>query len=184
MREILFRGTKFINGEWVEGLLVKDKAFYGKPENHAYIVNHECPSGCFGRDIYFEVDPATVGQYTGLTDKNGKKIFEGDVVKHFNDNSNPENFDTGVILWNQYACQWERTSFGHTDHYKIAPCCQYEVIDNIHDNPEFLYGGATKYGNKADPVQHRNGAGHSSRPQDADAEDHQAAAGNIARAPS
>lgn len=132
MREILFRGKKFINDEWVEGLLVKDRAFYGKLENHAYIVNHECPSGCFGRDIYFEVDPDTVGQYTGLADKNGRKIFERDVLKL-------DDGEIGVIIFRDagFALNNGGCSFCVSDQD------EREVIGNIHDNPELLKGGAS-----------------------------------------
>ena len=83
----------------------------------------------------------TVCQYTGLIDKNGRKIFEGDIVKHYCNSDNPEKFDIGVISWNEKKCNFYRTRNGSSDLYGIANYCIYEVIGNIFDNPELLEGG-------------------------------------------
>ena len=154
MREILFRGKRTDNGEWVEGRnihIVKNESgkrmYIAQTDTPCGIFESEEHSGAFMSFPVFRVIPETVGQYTGLTDKNGKngkKIFEGDIVKHF-DNSN-DDYDIGEIYFDTDFVGWRRTTT-HKFHnktlistYKINPTCIYEVIGNIHDNPELLKG--------------------------------------------
>ena len=148
MREILFRGKRIDNGEWVVGLVVKDFECYGQKDEHTYIVTHEYPSGCYGGDIYIEVIPETVGQYTGLTDKNGKKIFEGDICR-FRECSKGDMCWIGKV---HYKYQQFLISGGKNkecDCPFIIPMSRLsseriEVMGNIHDNPELLEGGAER----------------------------------------
>lgn len=117
MREILFRGNRKDNGELIEGNLVVCAGRYFI----CVLIGNEL--------VEFEVDPDTVGQYTGLTDKNGKKIFEGDILEfvqkvivRWNDTFGGFVLDP-VVRSNAYL-QWMMFDNG------IIP---YEIIGNIHD---------------------------------------------------
>ena len=149
MREILFRGKSVYNGEWYEGSL---RIVTYQPADDAPFQQYEIEEttcGVFPNEFmsgYCEtVDPATVGQYTGLTDKNGKKIFEGDIVRHFNDCPSSEIEEKGAVFYDEEYCGWRRTSNGAFHHgiadtYRLSPTCCYEVIGNIHGDLELLEG--------------------------------------------
>lgn len=123
MREILFRGKRVDNGKWVEGIgLFRDLQF----EHYQLQVK-------YGEKYYWNsVTPDTVGQYTGLTDKNGEKIFEGDIVKVEN-----------ALVRGNFAVEYGMSaSFIVSDGERRYFFGGYnsEVIGNIHDNPELLEG--------------------------------------------
>ena len=130
MREILFRGKKNNSGEWVYGNLFNPD----KSDTPTQI--------CMGTHIIricYEIDPETVGQYTGLTDKNGRKIFEGDIVV-FADFFNDE-IHRGVVYWCDLAFWFDCTETeGDEGIYSLAYISAniLEVIGNIYDNPELL----------------------------------------------
>ena len=148
MREILFRGI-WVHGnkEWIEGDLVLDSE--GKP----HIVDNKYAVYWKGEPIFVcedecEVIPETVGQYTGLTDKNGKKVFEGDIVK-CTDTTYDYSFTAVVIFGNpngeyNWGFQLKRISGASAntdillwfDMDDVGACA--EVIGNIHDNKELL----------------------------------------------
>lgn len=131
MRKILFRGKMTKADAWVYGsLFIDDKK-----------VKHEICYGYVNFRIAKEVDPKTVGQYTGFVDGNGRKIFEGDILASQYDDP-PEGPAIEVVVWHNGAwCQKQ----GHHDPEPI----EYDnfflktsnVIGNIHDNPELLEGG-------------------------------------------
>lgn len=135
MREILFRGKRIDNGEWVEGnLFVPDKVDFRKPPT-------EILMGTNIVRISYEVDSETVGQYTGLKDKNGKRIFEGDIIGTRYDSLYPDHVTVEVVKWfrNGWAIQEGDYMPDSLTEDGILPYS--EIIGNIHDNPELLKGG-------------------------------------------
>ena len=125
MRIIKFRGKRLENGEWLYGDLRHDNA-----------------GGCYVYPIESEnlfkenkVNPDTVGQYTGLIDKNGKEIYEGDVLANVNQ---PNKC---IVKWNRHLAQfqgtWANMPITAADIYSMV-LLDYRVIGNIHDNPELL----------------------------------------------
>ena len=133
MREILFRG-KTHKGEWVYGVPAKNDF------NETFIVQglFECDEySCNGADC-FDIDGNTIGQYTGLTDKNGTKIFEGDIIQfdYIGKNLGVNGIETVVFKNGKFGVIWGThrelvclDGFANTT---------LEVIGNIHDNPELL----------------------------------------------
>lgn len=130
MREILFRGKRTDNGEWVEGY------FCGKVNETIFSPATESAQ-IIDKDLYWhEVIPETVGQYTGLSDINGKKIFEGDIVnirkkqwQPLYDNCKGEVYFNGAV----YLIKGVSDVLSL---YVFRGWC--EVIGNIYDNPELL----------------------------------------------
>lgn len=136
MREILFRG-KTLSEKWVEGAYYKQELFYGDKEDaHIIITSKETLDNDFALERYIVI-PETVGQYTGLTDKNGKKIFEGDIVKGYEKKFTEDVIFT--VVFDEYCRYMIVSNYGH---YLLARNHEdVEVIGNIHDNPELLKGG-------------------------------------------
>lgn len=133
MREILFRGKRVDNVEWAYGMPIKNNL--GKlviVESAAYF--EEYNFNCV-HEIY--INENTVGQYTGLTDKNGKKIFEGDIVKGrflFG----MEVLSVVVFKDGAFGLEWHRGKSTEFDAFTSMCNVKYEVIGNIHDNPQIL----------------------------------------------
>jgi len=133
MREIKFRGKRFDNGKWESGDLLENQG-----RNFIYHATSESTieDNDDGRIVVVavEVDPATVGQYTGLKDKNGEEICEGDALT--------DKFGSiGVVEWRN--CGFV-VNFGDVDIFLISDCFddsyQMWAIGNMHDNPELLKG--------------------------------------------
>lgn len=147
MREILFRGKRVDNGEWVQGFYVCKKRPYFKDRgvNLEHIICDNLVIDDFnGKQfvdtipITYSVDPETVGQYTGLTDTNGNKIFEGDLC--LCDRNISKHIDKKVF---EIKFDPETGFFGESDTSNIYPSDFYmcEIIGNVFDTPEFLKAG-------------------------------------------
>ena len=124
MREILFRGKKIDNDEWTYGFYFEHSI---DGQKDSYIKYQTFDEGFVTNEVVAD----TVGQYTGLTDKNGKKIFEGDILL--------KGFEKVLVKWNANQCRWGI----YSNNYEICGFNEstqgyFEVIGNIYDNSELL----------------------------------------------
>lgn len=146
MREILFRGKMIDQDEWVKGSLV----IHGK--SVLIFSTRDVPYG----SGMFHVDPETVGQFTGLTDKNGKQIFEGDILEFEDCGETGYEYKEGFYFTNRAVVAWRHSAweFGkfmyhdscvleemYSSREDFIEIFNYsEIIGNIQDNPELLKG--------------------------------------------
>lgn len=140
MREILFRGKRTDNGEWVVGAYFCLHHNDGRDHLHHFIIPNDTPipkDRPIG-EVQVEVDPSTVGQYTGLPDKNGKWIFEGDIVEG-------PDFDAedgyAVVHWDDDTARFTIDGQGLTVDFDNYYGYDIEIIGNVPDNPELLERG-------------------------------------------
>ena len=145
MRAIKVRGKRITDGRWVYGGIATS------PQNDSATIHTYDDDGYYARGYF--VDPATVGQFTGLTDKNGKAIYEGDILRTPpKTDYDKKNFVAYEVFWHDNDCashhigwQMNRCHFqgcicGTTYIPEFLPktTATMEVIGNIHDNPELL----------------------------------------------
>lgn len=131
MREVKFRGKRVSDGTWVVGMLSYGfSESSGYKEIGSYLTVFDLDSDSFKS---YEVIPETVGQYTGLKDKNGKEIYDGDIMKRPQQNADktPNGNHYKVVEWKIFG----NNSVGFN---VSAQCNKYEIIGNIYENPELL----------------------------------------------
>ncbi len=132
MREILFKAKRKDNGKWVEGYYQKR---YDLLSNEEHLIFH---ADSYNVWEYAEIIPETVCQFTGLCDKNGKKIWENDILMANLDESYPEDVTYETVEWG--VAGWvthEANSIDrpYLDEFDLE---HFEVVGNIFDNPELL----------------------------------------------
>ena len=133
MREILFRGKRLDNEEWVYGYYVH----IGPVSCQRTYIIPEYASALYVNEVY----PSTVGQYTGLNDKNGKRIFEGDIVDGHCHSAWSHRLQRCDIAYGRDGFEARNHIDGvDSDYYTYRVLFSKDVviIGNIHDNPELL----------------------------------------------
>ena len=131
MREILFRGKRKDSGEWIEGWYCGKTCIdpFGEAVESSQIIESKYL-------FWHEVVPETVGQYTGLTAKNGVKIFEGDIMEYVNDDGTKAHY---VVCVDGEMGSWVASLIGSVANVPLGYAIKiFEVIGNRFDNPELL----------------------------------------------
>ena len=128
MREILFKAKRIDNGEWVEGSYL-----YCKGAKTVSFLNEHYILVFDGYGVsWVKIDKDTLCQYTGLTDKNGNKIWENDVVRL--------DEDIYIVTWEEADAMFALEDVGVIEHFGNADSKWCEVIGNTFDNPELMKG--------------------------------------------
>lgn len=132
MREMLFRAKREDNGEWVEGYFVIGKWYLDEKERYAILPIDLCFYPHCEINEWIEIAPETLCQYTGLTDKNGKRIWENDIVK-IGANT--------LVRWSEKYAGWCLVQRGWMYEHFFGEAIDErdcEVVGNIFDNPELM----------------------------------------------
>lgn len=129
MREILFKAKRIDNGEWVYGYVVRKHGLYFIYD----IVNSE---SC--RQNIYEIDPETLCEFTGRCDKNGKRIWENDILMAHLDESYPENATYETVEWGVAGWVTHEANSIDRQYLDKFDLEHFEVVGNIFDNKELL----------------------------------------------
>lgn len=132
MREILFKAKRKDNGKWFEGYYQKRYDLLG---NEEYLIFH---ADSYTVWEYTEIDPETLCQFTGLTDKNGKKIWENDILMAHLDESYPEDTTYETVEWGVAGWVTHEANSADRQHLDEFDLEHFEVVGNIFDNKELL----------------------------------------------
>lgn len=131
MREILFKAKREDNGKWVEGNYVKKYDLSGKRHLILYVDNYV-------RWRCVEIDSKTLCQFTGLCDKNGKKIWENDILMAHLDESYPEDTTYETVEWGVAGWVTHEANSADRQYLDKFDLEHFEVVGNIFDNKELL----------------------------------------------
>lgn len=150
MREILFKAKRKDNGKWVEGYYYKmsettycfKEDYERKPvSEHHYILQERMTDwGLPNQIVQIEIDSETLYQFTGLCDKNGKKVWENDILMAHLDESYPEDATYETVEWNVAGWVTHETDSTDRQYLDEFDLEHYEAIGNIFDNPELAQG--------------------------------------------
>ena len=149
MRKIIFRGKRLDNGMWANGFYLQGGYIPGANKENVK-VRH-----IISDDFYYDVDPDTIGQFTGLFDKNGKEVYEGDIILWTRKNVHIEGRPLQdlsymcVIYYDEVKCAFQfrcelqcGACVGCLDFDDDRASDSYiEVVGNVHDNPDLVEKG-------------------------------------------